>query len=178
MPAVSRLQKLHNVSLILSAIYSADEARPQPKQIVDGHREGTLMLLWKLLYTFELRMLIQPARVAEEIKAIRRSKKWRRSVYSRDEAEQLSVKVLVYEDQEAEAGGQGQADRDVRATLHTCTADDVDGRGGLAPGDGEEDGFGESPQKARGGQKDDDQLSPLLLRWVRSICEQYQVMLI
>ena len=73
-PAVSRLQKLHNVSLILNTLYKGADVRPNPKQIVDGQRDVTLALLWRLLYEFELRMLIQPDRVVEEVQTIRRSR--------------------------------------------------------------------------------------------------------
>ena len=71
---MSRLQKLHNVSLILNALYKGADVRPNPKQIVDGQRDVTLALLWRLLYEFELRMLIQPDRVLEEVQSIRRSR--------------------------------------------------------------------------------------------------------
>jgi hypothetical protein len=45
---------------------------------VDGHREKTLLLLWRMLYGFELRMLIDPDRVAKEVHEIYKNKAWRR----------------------------------------------------------------------------------------------------
>jgi len=112
-PAVSRLQKLHNVGLVLkklneciatndpgyyclydshhcahtltlnfilflSRMYSAQTDSIDPKCIVDGHREKTLLLLWRMLYGFELRMLIDPDRVAKEVHEIYKNKAWRR----------------------------------------------------------------------------------------------------
>ena len=78
-PAVSRLQKLHNVSLVLRKIHRATgptyscatvevadgpDFNQEAKYIVDGHRDKTLLVLWKVLFGFELRMLIDPRKVA------------------------------------------------------------------------------------------------------------------
>lgn len=54
-PAVSRLQKVHNVDVGLKALQEADyqiHGDIAPKDIVDGHREKTLSLLWQLIYRF------------------------------------------------------------------------------------------------------------------------------
>lgn len=54
-PAVSRLQKIHNVDVGLKALQEADyqiHGEITPKDIVDGHREKTLSLLWQLIYRF------------------------------------------------------------------------------------------------------------------------------
>ena len=77
-PAVSRLQKLHNVALVLRKIHRATgptyscatvevvegpDFNQEAKYIVDGHRDKTLLVLWKVLFGFELRMLIDPRKV-------------------------------------------------------------------------------------------------------------------
>lgn len=92
-PAVSRLQKLFNVGLLINALYTPIELKPEPKAIVDGSRDMTLLLLWKLLFSFELRMMITPEKVREEIEAICRSHAWRRSVYSEEELRYMAVKA-------------------------------------------------------------------------------------
>lgn len=54
-PAVSRLQKIHNVDVGLKALQEADyqiHGDIVPKDIVEGHREKTLSLLWQLIYKF------------------------------------------------------------------------------------------------------------------------------
>lgn len=54
-PAISRLQRIHNVNLALNAL---SELKFQlggnitAADIVDGHREKTLSLLWQLIYKF------------------------------------------------------------------------------------------------------------------------------
>ncbi|UYV80367.1 ASPM, partial [Cordylochernes scorpioides] len=51
-PAISRLQKVHNVELALSALKESGlelSSTIQPPDIVDGHREKTLELLWTIL---------------------------------------------------------------------------------------------------------------------------------
>ncbi|XP_034231322.1 protein abnormal spindle [Thrips palmi] len=55
-PAISRLQKLHNVELALNALKEAGYALCggiQAKDIADGHREKTLSLLWQIIYKFQ-----------------------------------------------------------------------------------------------------------------------------
>lgn len=95
-PAVSRLQKLHNVNLVLKKLEDSMEATSstsEAKDIVDGHRDKTLVLLWKLLYTFELRMLIDPEIVSQEINQINENTTWRKSVYGVEEAYNSAVSV-------------------------------------------------------------------------------------
>jgi abnormal spindle-like microcephaly-associated protein len=92
-PAVSRLQKLHNVSLVLNRLYRPTDPRPDAKQIVDGHRDMTLMLLWKILYTYELCNNTNPTRIYDEIAAIKRAASWRRSIYKMEESKTMAVKV-------------------------------------------------------------------------------------
>ena len=124
-PAGSYLQKVHNVKLALSQIYKTGPA-PDSKQIVEGNRDTTLLLLWKLMYDFELKMLIDPARVRKEAATIRHNQRWRRSVYGRAEAENFAVAVPMYDENggvtypdpaDAEQDSKGEDDTDLESAL-------------------------------------------------------------
>lgn len=55
-PAISRLQKIHNVDLALNALKAAGYevcGGIASKDIADGHREKTLSLLWQIIYKFQ-----------------------------------------------------------------------------------------------------------------------------
>ncbi|KAJ4445160.1 hypothetical protein ANN_06961 [Periplaneta americana] len=55
-PAVSRLQKIHNVNVALLALQGAGYVLTgdiTAKDICDGHREKTLSLLWQIIYKFQ-----------------------------------------------------------------------------------------------------------------------------
>ncbi|CAH0771094.1 unnamed protein product [Bemisia tabaci] len=55
-PAISRLQKVHNVDVALKALKGAGyeiQGDITSKDIVDGHREKTLSLLWQIIYKFQ-----------------------------------------------------------------------------------------------------------------------------
>lgn len=93
-PAVSLTQKTHNVKLALDKVYnSTGEAAPEVRKIVEGDRDSTLLFLWKLMFSFELKMLIDPSRVRKEAAAIRQNQAWRRSVYDAAEAGHFAVTV-------------------------------------------------------------------------------------
>lgn len=54
-PAISRLQRIHNVNLALNALAELNfqlGGNITAADIVDGHREKTLSLLWQLIYKF------------------------------------------------------------------------------------------------------------------------------
>lgn len=56
-PAISKLQKMHNVSIALSALESAGyqiTGDITSKDIVNGHREKTLSLLFQIIYKFQV----------------------------------------------------------------------------------------------------------------------------
>ncbi|KAI5856964.1 calponin homology domain-containing protein [Tricharina praecox] len=59
-PATSRVQKMHNVNLALSALDNAGGKphRIEAKDIVDGYREKTVGLLWGLLSQWGLELLL------------------------------------------------------------------------------------------------------------------------
>jgi hypothetical protein len=70
-PANSRLQKLYNVGLVLTRLGEVGTPLEgiEAKHIVDGHRDRTLLLLWKILYAFEYRVLVNEPRLKREIMA-------------------------------------------------------------------------------------------------------------
>lgn len=70
-PAVSRLQKIHNVDLALKHIATRGIAvKATAKEIVDGHRERTLTLLWTLLSHFKVSDLVDTYQLRLEIDAV------------------------------------------------------------------------------------------------------------
>lgn len=76
LPAISRLQKVFNVGVSLSAlsclgIPNVDNIHPN--YIVDGHRPQVLKMLWSVMTSFELNSLLSSERLKEEIYAIHQS---------------------------------------------------------------------------------------------------------
>jgi abnormal spindle-like microcephaly-associated protein len=99
-PAVSRMQKIHNVDVALTVClcmcifqcrsssfppspFSSCSTRPhtlqkhgcpstvQAKDIVEGHRERTLALLWQIISVFQVEELIDAERLRKEIASIK-----------------------------------------------------------------------------------------------------------
>lgn len=67
-PAPSRAQKMHNVSLVLSTLNKSGgyPRHIEASDIVDGHREKTVGLLWSLLCQYGLALLLDWDQVARE----------------------------------------------------------------------------------------------------------------
>ncbi|XP_052395479.1 abnormal spindle-like microcephaly-associated protein isoform X1 [Carassius gibelio] len=81
-PAISRLQKVHNVDIALQVLKDKgvdlrDEhgANIDSRDIVDGHREKTLNLLWKIIFAFQVEVLLDENQLKEEISFLRKT--WR-----------------------------------------------------------------------------------------------------
>ncbi|XP_067272183.1 abnormal spindle-like microcephaly-associated protein [Pseudorasbora parva] len=81
-PAISRLQKVHNVEVALQVLKDKgvdlkDEhgANIDSRDIVDGHREKTLNLLWKIIFAFQVEVLLDENQLKEEISFLRKT--WR-----------------------------------------------------------------------------------------------------
>ncbi|XP_069050242.1 abnormal spindle-like microcephaly-associated protein [Lepisosteus oculatus] len=81
-PAISRLQKIHNVDVALQVLKARgvdlnDEhgATIDSRDIVDGHREKTLTLLWTIIFAFQVDILLDETQLEEEIGFLRRA--WR-----------------------------------------------------------------------------------------------------
>ena len=78
-PAISRLQKVHNVNLALDRLKNLGLIQGNDKDlardVVDGHREQTLGLLWLLMSNCLLPNVIAPSTLKEEIARIWLQKK-------------------------------------------------------------------------------------------------------
>uniref|UniRef100_A0ACB8F329 Uncharacterized protein n=2 Tax=Sphaerodactylus townsendi TaxID=933632 RepID=A0ACB8F329_9SAUR len=73
-PAMSRLQKIHNVNIALQVlkdhgIQLKDEygSGIDAKDIVDRHREKTLALLWKIVFAFQVNVFLDLNQLKDEI---------------------------------------------------------------------------------------------------------------
>ncbi|NXF71568.1 ASPM protein, partial [Sclerurus mexicanus] len=81
-PAISRLQKMHNVEIVLNVlkergIHLKDEsgASIDSRDIVDRHRERTLALLWKIVFAFQVDVFLNVEQLKEEIEFLKNSHK-------------------------------------------------------------------------------------------------------
>ncbi|XP_063796189.1 abnormal spindle-like microcephaly-associated protein [Pseudophryne corroboree] len=79
-PAISRLQKMHNVEVALQVLTNRgaqikDERGTfiTSKDIVDRHRERTLALLWNIVFTFQVNLLLHIDHLKEEIQFLKHS---------------------------------------------------------------------------------------------------------
>ncbi|XP_077308892.1 abnormal spindle-like microcephaly-associated protein [Lithobates pipiens] len=79
-PAISRLQKMHNVEVALEVLTDRgvqikDERGNaiSSKDIVDRHRERTLALLWNIVLTFQVEVVLNVDHLKEEIKFLKHS---------------------------------------------------------------------------------------------------------
>ncbi|XP_077573528.1 abnormal spindle-like microcephaly-associated protein homolog isoform X2 [Stigmatopora nigra] len=74
LPAISRLQKIHNIDIALQVLKNRgidlkDEHGSiiDSRDIVDGHREKTLSLLWKIIFSFQVEVILDEDHLREEI---------------------------------------------------------------------------------------------------------------
>lgn len=71
LPASTRMQKLHNVGVALKALEKSAAGpppeKPTPKDIVDGHLQKTLDLLWHVIFGFQIGQLLNIEHLANEI---------------------------------------------------------------------------------------------------------------
>nr|CAH7713633.1 unnamed protein product [Callosobruchus chinensis] len=61
-PAISRLQKIHNVQIVFDALKQAGYDilyDISAKDIADGHKEKTLSFLWQIIYKFEAPLMVK-----------------------------------------------------------------------------------------------------------------------
>lgn len=71
-PAETTDRKIHNVAASLSALMSLGcNPRIMPKDIVDGHRERTLTLLWNMMMFFQIGSTVDIDRVRAEVTKLR-----------------------------------------------------------------------------------------------------------
>ncbi|NXC93197.1 ASPM protein, partial [Certhia familiaris] len=81
-PAISRLQKMHNVDIVLNVlkergVHLKDEtgASIDSRDIVDRHRERTLALLWKIVFAFQVDVFLNVEHLKEEIEFLKNTQK-------------------------------------------------------------------------------------------------------
>ncbi|XP_031725631.1 abnormal spindle-like microcephaly-associated protein [Anarrhichthys ocellatus] len=89
LPTVSRLQKVHNVDMALQVLKSKgvdlnDEhgSDIDSRDIVDGHREKTLSLLWKIIFAFHVEVILDEDQLREEIGFLKRTLRTKRRLVS------------------------------------------------------------------------------------------------
>ena len=111
LPAISRLQKLHNVDVALNALMVAGVPNLNDisaSHVVDGHCQRALKLIWSTVAHFKLSSLLNPSTLKQEIQDVyrankRRSKKSfaRRKFGTGDEKQSSSFDdpSIVYADQ-------------------------------------------------------------------------------
>ncbi|KAI5929237.1 Abnormal spindle-like microcephaly-associated protein [Manis javanica] len=86
-PAISRLQKMHNVDIVLQILKSRgiqlnDEHGNTilSKDIVDRHREKTLGLLWKIAFAFQVDISLDLDELKEEITFLKHTQSMKRTM--------------------------------------------------------------------------------------------------
>ncbi|KAM4642165.1 abnormal spindle-like microcephaly-associated protein [Discoglossus pictus] len=76
-PAISRLQKMHNVEVAFQVLkdrgVQLKDEQGNSKDIVDRHRERTLALLWKIVFSFQVDVLLNVDNLKEEITFLKQS---------------------------------------------------------------------------------------------------------
>jgi len=80
LPAVSRLQKMHNIRVVLSAFSALSIPNikfVQPDHFVDGHRPQVLQFLWSIISHFNLSTLLDTSKLKLEIDAVHRTNRHR-----------------------------------------------------------------------------------------------------
>ncbi|NWI08232.1 ASPM protein, partial [Crypturellus soui] len=86
-PAISRLQKMHNVDIVLNVLKEQgielkDEsgASIDSRDIVDRHRERTLALLWKIVFAFQVDVYLNVELLREEVEFLKNAHKIKRKL--------------------------------------------------------------------------------------------------
>ncbi|XP_012872750.1 PREDICTED: abnormal spindle-like microcephaly-associated protein, partial [Dipodomys ordii] len=86
-PAISRLQKMHNVDIVLQVLKSRgiqlSDEHGNPifsKDIVDRHREKTLALLWKIACAFQVDISLNLEQLREEIDFLKHTHSIRKAI--------------------------------------------------------------------------------------------------
>ncbi|KAH9505368.1 hypothetical protein Btru_058528 [Bulinus truncatus] len=76
-PAISRLQKIHNVETFFKAMtdrnFDITHLQVSPRDVVDGHREKTLLLLWNLIIHFQSSVQVNMEHLKDEIDLLTKS---------------------------------------------------------------------------------------------------------
>ena len=75
-PAISRTQKVHNTEVALKALNAGGfevAAAITAKDLVEGHQEKTLQLLWTIIFGHSLSSVLDAGKLQEEVVHLRRS---------------------------------------------------------------------------------------------------------
>ena len=83
LPAVSRLQKLHNTERALTyfdEIGIPNIASIEPNHIIEGHRPQVLKLLWSIMSSYKLATLLHPKELMHEVEGIYSSKRYTKAL--------------------------------------------------------------------------------------------------
>nr|CAD7400031.1 unnamed protein product [Timema poppensis] len=86
-PPISILQKIHNVDVALSALHKAGfqlSCDIAAKDIVEGHKEKTLSLLWQLIYKFRAPLFTRSANIIQDW--------WRRTNLKREITRRIKLR--------------------------------------------------------------------------------------
>jgi len=89
-PAGSRLQKMHNVGVALKVLKAAGcpVLQSTAKDIVAGHREQTLSLLWRIMMHFHIHHLLDMDRLRKEVASLKARASYQR--YALENARRVS----------------------------------------------------------------------------------------
>ncbi|KAK3864993.1 hypothetical protein Pcinc_029350 [Petrolisthes cinctipes] len=94
-PAISRLQKVHNVDVVLKSLEDCGcpgvKTSIPAKDIVDGHREQTLALLWIIVFKFQVSLIVSVKRLKEELGHLQQSLEVRAQL---DEAARIGLSAI------------------------------------------------------------------------------------
>ncbi|XP_053380194.1 abnormal spindle-like microcephaly-associated protein homolog [Mercenaria mercenaria] len=82
-PAISRLQKIHNLEVVFKTLeqQSIDTGNVTTRDVVDGHREKTLSLLWTIILHYQVAMVINVEQIKEEVQILERSLRLKKQLH-------------------------------------------------------------------------------------------------
>ncbi|XP_072172217.1 abnormal spindle-like microcephaly-associated protein homolog [Diadema setosum] len=81
-PAISRLQKIHNIEVAFKSLrergIDVEGGGLNERAIVDGHREKTLELLWRIIFHYQVGVMLNEKQLKEEIAFLTKNRQLRR----------------------------------------------------------------------------------------------------
>ncbi|XP_071499348.1 abnormal spindle-like microcephaly-associated protein homolog [Diadema antillarum] len=81
-PAISRLQKIHNIEVAFKSLrergIDVEGGGLNERAIVDGHREKTLELLWRIIFHYQVGVMLNEKQLKEEIAFLTKNRRLRR----------------------------------------------------------------------------------------------------
>eukprot|EP00057_Strongylocentrotus_purpuratus_P032518 XP_787918.3 PREDICTED: abnormal spindle-like microcephaly-associated protein homolog isoform X1 [Strongylocentrotus purpuratus] len=83
-PAISRLQKIHNVESAFKMLkergINVEGGGLNERVIVDGHREKTLELLWRIIFHYQVGVMLNDEHIREEIAFLTKNRKLKEKI--------------------------------------------------------------------------------------------------